>query len=69
MQTPQSVPTKEQKPLPGIYDDDEGQRAAISSLLDLAEAMNIPGELTFAEADSFIWMTMMKHMPVNFASG
>lgn len=39
-----------------IYDDDEGQRAAISSLLDMAEAMNIPGELTFAEADSFIWM-------------
>lgn len=39
-----------------VYDDDEGQRAAISSLLDMAEAMNIPGELTFAEADSFIWM-------------
>lgn len=39
-----------------IYHDDEGQRVAISSLLDMAEAMNIPGELTFAEADSFIWM-------------
>lgn len=39
-----------------VYDNEEGLRTAIFSLLDMAEAMNIPGDLTFAEADSFIWM-------------
>ena len=53
----QSVLSDGTKSIPAlIFEDNSGRRAAITKLLDYADAMTVPGDIIFIDSEEFNWL-------------